>query len=324
MKTNRFRFIYLVGISLATALTVSCGKGGWLDNMGKELTGQLTAITQSNLLQNSRLGFMSNAEGVPSGDVDVITDVQISGSALPGGSTAITVTSSKKLKELYLQIEGEDNSYYIWELEPEDQISTNPWTYYIVLEFGQTLGEGEEHLAESQRTFIISGKTIDDDIVEPKEEELKTINAETGALQINLSWDLDDDLDLHVYSPSQQHIYYSHPEAGNARLDVDANAACSYAKRNLRINSENIYFEEPLEDGDYLVVVKLYEKCESSRPGARYNVVANLKGKFITVNKAKQSGKFGDTENSVNDNIIGTINVANESNGRYTCTNCSN
>jgi hypothetical protein len=312
MKTDRFSF--LAGISLATALTLSCSDGKlseWLGDLANGITNEFLNISDTNLLQNNRLGlgFMSTEDGVPDGDISVIEDVQINGSALSGGSTSITVRSSKKLKELYLQIEGEEG-YYRWELEPEDEISTNPFIYQIVLEFNRNLGEGYEG---ENPTFIVSGKTINDEIVKPVEEELIVKKVGSGALQVSLSWDKLDDVDLYVFTPSGEKLYFDHTETydGKGKLDVDANMGCTID--DPIINSENIYFEKPLEDGDYIVVVHLYQRCPArgAGEGARYNVTANVEGRFKDFGGKNQIGKFDDTAQGTQSSLSNTPPTSN-------------
>jgi len=296
--------------TLALIFTISCSDrgllGGWFDNMA----GQLTSITSSNLLQNPSLGFMSNAPGIPDGDVDVIENVEISGSVLSGGSVIVTVTSSEKLEELYLQIEGEEDGYYVWTLEAEDLVSRNPYVYQVTLEFNKDL-EGGEKDDPKELKFIVSGKTAKGEVVESKNRELKTIKVGNGALQISLSWDKNDDVDLHVFTPSEKHLYFGNKnyegtgEYGKAELDIDSNAGCIIDS----VKSENIFFEAPLEDGDYRVEVRIYEKCLSGE-GAKYRVTANLKGKFVEFSK-KQSGQFPDASNYDDKIIVGTIKIRN-------------
>jgi len=302
----------VAAFGFALIFTTSCSEssksifGDWLNNV----TGQLTSITSSNILQNPQLGFMSNAPGIPDGEVDVIENVEISGSVLSGGSVQLTVTSSEKLKELYLQIEGEEDGYYVWTLEPEDQISTNPYIYQVFLEFNRDLDGGDVD-DPNELNFIVSGKTAKNEVVESKERELKTIKAGNGALQISLSWDKDDDVDLHVFTPSSEHLYFGNKSIsasatkgyGKAELDIDSNPGCNIDGRN----SENIFFEAPLEDGDYRIEVRIYEKCKSGA-GAKYRVTANVQGKFIEFS-SKQSGQFGDTNDYDDKIIVGTIKI---------------
>jgi len=334
MKTPRF--LLLAGISLATMLTVSCDAiNKALDETQKGLQESLKfdSLRPNNLLQGggNQLGFMTNQEGVPDGDVDVITDVKIGGSALAGGSTIITVTASEELEELYIEIGGEDG-YYRWNLEPEDKISTGnsaPFIYQIVLEFNQDQQieeicetEGTAGVCRATRTFKVSGKTKEGELVVPETKNLEVKQVSTGALQISLSWDQNDDVDLYVYTPNGgKKIFFGNHRRdehdGLGELDVDSNAGCTIDE----INSENIFFEEtPIEDGEYLVVAHLYQKCRSSTPGARYNVTVN--GKLVTEkglsfsDSAQGDGaSLGSTPvNGANVKIIGKAIVEN---GQY-------
>jgi len=299
--TTRFRF--LASISLAAVLTLSCGDSG---------TDFLASITnpRGNLLQNNRLGFQSSADGVPSGD-DVALDVEIAGTALSGGSTGITVKCAQELDTLYIQIEGNNDMYYTWGIEEQDkkgQDENSNYVYYIVLEFSQSLGEGEQNYDETEINFVVSAKTKAGEYSEPISKDLPIMKVGTGALQISLSWDMDDDLDLHVIGPvlddahpdSLLHLYHSGRVAWDsaAVLDVDANADCS---RNIGRNSENVFFKEPLKDGDYKVIVHLWQRCtvdrdgnayDADRAGATYNVTANSSG-FLNFSN-NQTGKFAD------------------------------
>jgi len=306
MEKSVFKKIILAAsLVLATALTISCGQH-W-DDFLNSMSASFNALTSNNLLQNQRLGFTSSSEeGVPSGNANVIKDVKISGNAINGGSTSITVTSSEELEELYLQI-GDEAGYYRWILDPEDLISSNPdYVYFIVLEFNRSLGDEGNYVP-----FVVSGKTKGGEITVEQEKELKVEKAKSGKMQISVSWDINDDVDLHVFTPSGVELYYGTRETGNP--DIDSNPACDIDG----INSENVYFDV-LEPGDYKVEVHLYQKCSGSNAdGARYYVTANIKGQFINFDK-RQVGQFKKTDTYFVKNEIGTIKIGNNEN----CTNC--
>ncbi|MDR2593725.1 MAG: hypothetical protein LBC87_03030 [Fibromonadaceae bacterium] len=300
--TTFFRNSVLLAISvLAVIISISCSGSSfseWLDNV-------LNPPDKDNVLQNSNLGFMGNSAPIPEGDVSAITSLDIAGNVLSGGSVFVTVTSSKKLEDLYLQIEGE-NGHYVWELEPEDQISSNPYVYQVALEFNIDLGE------RTTLKFTVGGKTESGDYVKLKSKDLKIINVGSGAMQVSLSWDKYDDVDLHVYSPSGKHLYFGNKREANAELDIDSNAGCHIDG----VNSENIFFEAPLEDGDYKVKVHMFMKCKFGEGDTKFRVTANLEGKFVEFSK-QQSGYFTD---EMDDEFldIGTIKIRN---GK--CSNCS-
>jgi Phosphatidylserine/phosphatidylglycerophosphate/cardiolipin synthases and related enzymes len=81
-----------------------------------------------------------------------------------------------------------------------------------------------------------------------------------GNLKITLKWTTTDDLDLHVFDPSEQEIYFNNKERTCqgviGRLDVDANAGTSCTTTPV----ENIYWEGTAPIGKYRVQVNLYTK----------------------------------------------------------------
>lgn len=90
------------------------------------------------------------------------------------------------------------------------------------------------------------------------------LEGSNGLCRINLKWNTADDLDLHLILPdglidSNNDIYYSHMRAeyngGVCSLDHDA------IPQNAGENpQENIIWEQKLPDGQYKVMVKLYNK----------------------------------------------------------------
>lgn len=93
-----------------------------------------------------------------------------------------------------------------------------------------------------------------------QEELLKSLKKEKfqgdfGELRINLKWETYDDLDLHIFDPSDNHIFYSTKEAisdgSKGQLDVDANAGND---RSLN-PQENIFWETNPPSGKYKIIV---------------------------------------------------------------------
>jgi len=309
MKTPRF--FLLAGLSLATMLTISCdaiSKG--IDDLKGDLQESLKfdSLKPNNLLQGggNQLGFMTSQEGVPDGNVDVITEVKIAGSALAGGSTIITVKASEELEELYIEIGGEEG-FYRWNLEPEDFIGKDgsDYVYQIVLQFNQEQRVDDDCVVDrntgvctATRTFIVSGKTKAGELVVPEEEQLVIKQVGTGALQISISWDQLDDVDLNVYTPSEEKLFWNHLESddGSGKLDVDANMGCNKSDtKKWGVNAENVFFDS-VEDGEYTIVVHLFQRCPdnirvNTEDGAKFNVTVN--GELVNSLKGQ---KFSDTE----------------------------
>jgi hypothetical protein len=309
MKTKRF--LLAAGISFATAFTVSCGTHDFKDifdeligdKLREELLGgKLQGLKPSNTLQNGNrgMGFINSA--LPSrGSVDVIKEVRVNGTAISGGSTSLTVLTTERLKDLYISLENE-SGYYVQPLSDSDfQMEGDYYSYFVVLQFYQQLDDGELH-------FEVSGLTYDDKPAKVVEEDVPAKEAKSGDLQISVSWDQLDDVDLHVRTPSGGHVYYANREAGNAKLDFDSNAGC----RGDGINSENIYIDAPLEDGEYRIELNLFSTCRPhyGDPGSRYHVTANYDTRFIYLaEKEKTTGQF--TNSGPQTILIGTIKVEN-------------
>lgn len=80
-----------------------------------------------------------------------------------------------------------------------------------------------------------------------------------GVVQVSVSWDTPSDVDLHVFEPNGEEIFFGNPlsETGG-ELDIDSNAACSIDN----INQENITWTTTTPpSGTYTVVVRWWSNC---------------------------------------------------------------
>ncbi|MDI1460795.1 hypothetical protein QEZ54_07450 [Catellatospora sp. KI3] len=82
----------------------------------------------------------------------------------------------------------------------------------------------------------------------------------TGKLRVSLSWSNHDDLDLHVFEPNGDHIWYR--EKRN-KLDVDMNAGGAFSREPV----ENVTWTGHIPDGEYRIEVNQYHKRESTHVG---------------------------------------------------------
>ncbi|MEU0077586.1 hypothetical protein ABZY58_06695 [Micromonospora tulbaghiae] len=82
----------------------------------------------------------------------------------------------------------------------------------------------------------------------------------TGKLRVSLSWFNHDDLDLHVYEPNGDHIWYQ--EKRN-KLDVDMNAGGALSREPV----ENVTWTDRVPDGDYRIEVNQYRKRDGTQGG---------------------------------------------------------
>jgi formylglycine-generating enzyme required for sulfatase activity len=255
------------------------------------LDAELDSGLTGGVLQD--LPFM--AGDIPEGSVNIIKDVEMNNIVISGGSAILAVESSVRLNKLYIQIDGEEG-YYVLGLSDSSLIdSTGGFTYSVVIQFTQNLENGELKAS-------FAGVSINNQISAPvvKTAEIKQVGA--GNLQISLSWNNSDDLDLYVKTPSGGTIYFSNKKVGNGELDLDANVGCG------NVSNENIYFSGALANGDYTVWINLFEKCGTA--GAAYNVTASSNGQIFTFSP-DQRGSFPNNARDGADIAIGVISVRN-------------
>jgi hypothetical protein len=97
--------------------------------------------------------------------------------------------------------------------------------------------------------------------------------AQSGKLEIVLAWDDRNDLDLHVFCPDGQELYFRARTVCGGTLDVDANRNAENATAT---PVENAVWENP-PPGRYRIVVDPYTMRD--HPASRFRVTIRQEGK---------------------------------------------
>ena len=226
--------------------------------------------------------------------------IEVSTQVMNGAINFITVTTPQPVTRFFIGIKGvpgylvyvPENSVEAIE-DPDaimDKSGRKPthvpdgpesgyYTYVIPMMMAQ------EYSGECD--LIISAELADGCITNRSEFHLKEIETRAGALDVKLSFSNSKDVDLHLFTPSGRHIYFSSSRHGQYieggkiyefGLDIDSNAGC----RIDGINKENIYIpEEYIEPGVYKVGVVLYGNCNPDI-ATSWSVVARYNGNPIT------------------------------------------
>lgn len=190
-------------------------------------------------------------EEFPEAATDVNINVAMNGSVLPGGTSLVHVNAPVTAQKILVGILGQGGYYKV---NAEDARSM---TYDFTMVVQQNIP-----LKEEQTSFQVEIAILDEDglVSQIWTQDIEIIAAGTGQLQVNLSFDNEKDVDLHLFEPNGTHIYYGNSQSVNGgQLDVDSNADCSLDG----INNENIFYGEEsyVEPGIYTVYVDMYSNC---------------------------------------------------------------
>ena len=143
---------------------------------------------------------------------DLITSLQLNKTVITGGSNIINFSSTTLLKQAMVGINGV-KGYIDVPLESVFDKVSNLYHYTVLLSLSQKL-EKDFHL-----DLVV--KSEDGEVSKPYSTNISTIKAGTGTLQISLSWDLDDDLDLHVFEPDGDEVYFKAPISFPQDMDLN-------------------------------------------------------------------------------------------------------
>lgn len=112
------------------------------------------------------------------------------------------------------------------------------------------------------------------------DERLKREGAKSGELQISLVWDGKADLDLHVFCPNGEQIYYSKKSGCGGTLDVDMNNSENKSTSPV----ENAFWPDGAPPpGRYRISVVLYDRHGDNRPQIPFQVRIKMGGDQRTV-----------------------------------------
>ena len=182
------------------------------------------------------------------------------GSAVNGGSASVNVSAGAEFTAVIVAIAGLDG---YWEL---------------TLPAGATASDvvvGITRDLTSDRTFrldygVVSGGTIGG----YSRQSMRVHRVGTGDVQVSVSWTGATDVDLHVFAPDGEEIYFAHKVgASGGRLDLDSNPGCSIDN----VNNENVVWPVgAAPSGTYRVVLDYWSAC--SQPRSDYVVTVQMTG----------------------------------------------
>ena len=230
----------------------ACGSSN--DQSNGQTLGQYLAAVKS---EDGTVTGQLRSGAVPTGNGPSI-QASTSGAVLPGGSNVVSVNAATPLTRVVVGVQGVDGYYELTGL-------TSATAQSILLTLAQS--------PPSSFSFLVAGG--DGSTVGPSASVPVTLTSVgTGDVQVNVSWDVDSDVDLHVVDPSGEEIYYaSRTSASGGQLDLDSNAGCSLDHKR----AENITWPVgKAPSGMYRVLVDYWDACSQAQ--TKYVVTINVKG----------------------------------------------
>ena len=249
-------------VVMASLLFVACGK---------EKT-----VTIKNFFEVS--GATLVEDEMPEATADYDLYVAMNNVVIPGGSSIVNIAAPVSPKKIMVGVKDE---YGYYELVPEENEENE---YSVILSINQKIDVTNEEGEAEPFTIIVAVLDVHGDISRISENQVTLHQVGTGMLQVSLTFDAPKDIDLHLFEPNGEHIYYGNSWSYNGgNLDLDSNAGCGIDN----INNENITYNTDIEDnpayvepGVYTCYVDLWENCDESVP-AKYFVSAIYNGVVI-------------------------------------------
>ena len=140
--------------------------------------------------------------------------------------------------------------------------------------------ELEEHATFVERENVGSGIIVEDSPPENDDldHRLEREGGKSGSVQVSLAWDDYNDLDLHLFCPSGERIYFNNrnSECGG-ELDVDMNV-----KPVSKTPVENVVWTSERPKGSYKVGVHFYKhhRKRKTKKSCKFRVRVSLYGKI--------------------------------------------
>jgi len=203
-----------------------------------------------------------------------------------GGTATVTLTAASAFTHVHTSVPGLDGHFErvlgaattsVTMQMTVDQDYTDP-----TLTFGFSVGDGTDfgEIAEQEYQIIVVG---------------------TGDVQVSLTFDQRDDLDLHVIDPNGDEVYYANRTvASGGELDLDANPVCGEPAGN----AENITWGEgEAPDGTYEVYINMFASCFPT--DVNYTLTITVVGNDpVLIN-----GSMGPADQGVGKQLIATFDV---------------
>ena len=246
------------GLALsAVAVLAGCDKPEPLAST----TGSISDLVTNVSVRGGTVPGVLELGVVPTGTLGPTATVAGITAAVNGGSAAMDVTGSDTYTRLLVSALGTDDYYSV-------PLPTGSTLENVVVTLSPTINGSQLRLRYALEGANGIGPYV--------EQTLRVIRVGNGDFQASVAWTGASDVDLHVYDPNGEHIFYGNKVATTGgRLDLDSNPACAI---DVPVkNNENIVWPLNMAPaGQYRVELDYYADCGVAR--SDWVVTVLLKG----------------------------------------------
>jgi len=207
---------------------------------------------------------------LPSPQGTITVTVPTTGMGINGGSTSFEISATSEIVTVYVAVQGQSG---YWEIP----IPTGTTAADVLLTFAQQLAAAQGGAASVQLGIIFEVADSAGDVSAPQTTPTSIMIVGTGDVEVALTWDVDNDLDLHVVDPTGNEVYYGNDYLTTddtiQLLDLDSNAGCSIDG----VDAEHVVWPTgKAPRGTYTVRVDNWSNCQSA--AANYVVTVEVAG----------------------------------------------
>lgn len=207
-------------------------------------TGAMTDYVTSVSARNGEVVGTLRAGALPRGTAGPALSVAGVSGAVNGGSAQVRLTRGTGFQRVLVGVQGVD-AYYDLVLPSTTSLED------LVVGLAPGMVDGSLQLR-----YVAAGAV---GVGEMVTQTLRVIRVGTGDVQVSVAWSGASDVDLHVFDPAGEEVFYDNKQsASGGLLDLDSNAACSIDGRN----AENVVWPSAgAPHGTYRVVLDYYDDC---------------------------------------------------------------
>jgi hypothetical protein len=247
----------LVPVLLAGFLTVGCGDAALKETNLGSISEILTAVATADGTVNASLVPGDRPASDPSGPTLTVAGVP---TAINGGSLRATLTSPTAFTRAIVSLNNHEDYYQV-------DLGSPVLSVDLVITLSQDAPQATLGLVYGAAPAGGPFGTM-------LTQNINMVRVGAGDVQVSVAWDAPTDVDLHVFDPDSEEIYFANTtSASGGTLDLDSNAACSIDN----INNENITW--PIggaPSGNYSVSLVYWSAC--SQPQSNYTVTIFVRG----------------------------------------------